>query len=65
MIGEFSWEPLVGVVLGLTMSFGVLWGIVAALDALMNWVQPNRSHSRPVPPTDNEDEVYHRFHDHR
>ncbi|PTW90828.1 hypothetical protein C8A06_0529 [Microbacteriaceae bacterium MWH-Ta3] len=65
MIGEFGWETLVGVVLGLVISCGALWGIVAALDALMNWVQPNRRRSQSVPPTDNEDEVYHRFHDHR
>lgn len=66
MIGEFSWETLVGVVLGLAISFGALWGVVSALDALMKWAEPTRSSgSGPLPPTDNENEVYHRFHDHR
>lgn len=59
------WTIVIGVLAGLALVAVVFWLLLLALGALMNWAQPNKPSGRHTSNTENEDEVYHRFHDHR
>lgn len=59
------WTIVIGVLAGLALVAVVIWLLLWFLGALMNWAQPNKPADRHISNTENEDEVYHRFHDHR